>query len=131
MATKSFASHLAAFLFALGSFVLAFFLLVDLGFMVAYFASGGGGSGWWGPAWRKFIHDVVQAGPMAAFIGWAALTTGTALLGHWLAAPDRRTKAGISLASMAARLSNCGMMGAGVAVSILVSLVGCRVIWFR
>ena len=28
-------------------------------------------TGWWGPAWRKFILDVVQPGPMAAFSGWA------------------------------------------------------------
>lgn len=129
MTTRSFATHCAAFLLALGSFVLAFFLLVDLGFMVAYFASGGG-SRWWGPAWRKFIETVVQPGPMATFIGWTALTAGTALFGYWLETPDRKTKAGFSLASMASLLSNCGMMGAAVAVSILVSLVGCRVIEF-
>jgi len=69
---------------ALASFVLAFFLLVDLCFMVTWFASGGGTSRWWGPAWRKFLQDVIQPGPMAALSGWAALTVGTGLRGYLL-----------------------------------------------
>ena len=126
----SLASHCATLLLALTSFVLTFLLLVDLGFMIPYFASGGGTSGWWGPAWRKFIHDVIQPGPMAVLIGWTALTLGTGILGYLLAGPDRKTKAGITLASMASLLSNCGMIGAGVAVSALVCLAACRLIWF-
>ena len=129
MKVTSFASHCAALLFALASFVLAFFLLVDLGFMVPYFASGGETSVWWGPTWRKFLHDVVQPGPLATLIGWAGLTVGTGYLGYLLAKPDRKTKAGMTLASLASLLSNWGMMGAGVAVSVLLSLAGCRLIW--
>ncbi len=41
MGIRSLASHFAALLLALASFVLAFFLLVDLCFMVFYFGSGG------------------------------------------------------------------------------------------
>ena len=97
--------------------------------MVAYSASGGETSQWWGPVWRKFLQDVIQPGPLAAFIGWAALIVGTALPGYLLAEPDQETKAGITLASMASLLSICGMMGAGVAVAVLVYLAGWRVIW--
>jgi hypothetical protein len=128
MATRSLATHCTAFFLALGSFVLAFFLLADLCFMVPYFASGGGGSGWWGPAWRTFILDAVRPGPMAALSGWAALTAGAGLLGYRLAKPDRKTRTGMTLASMAVLLSTCGMMAAGVAMSILLSLAGCRLI---
>lgn len=129
MKATSLASRCAALLLALASFVLAFFLLVDLGVMVPYFASGGETSAWWGPTWRKFLHDVIQPGPMAALIGWAAVTVGTGYLGYLLAKPDRKTEGGMTLASLASLLSNCGMMGAGVAVSVLVSLAGCRLIW--
>lgn len=122
------ASHCAALLLALVSFVLAFFLLVDLGVMVPYFASGGETSVWWGPTWRKFLHDVIQPGPMAALIGWAAVTVGTGYLGYLMAKPDRKTRAGMTLASLASLLSKCGMVGAVVAVSVLASLAGCRLI---
>jgi len=97
--------------------------------MVTYIAAGGGTSRWWGPAWRKFLQDVIQAGPIAALSGWAALTVGTGLLGSLLARPARKTKAWITLASMASLLSNCGMLGACVAVSILASLADFRLIW--
>ena len=126
MVTRSLASHGTSLLLALASFVLAFFLLVDLCFMVAYFSSPVGAAGWWGPAWRKFLHDVIQAGPMAALVGWAGLTAGTGHFGSRLATRGRSTKAGITLASMASLLSACGMMGAGLAALILVFLGGCR-----
>jgi len=129
MDNRSFASHATACLLALGSFVLALLLLADLGFMVAYSATGGGGSGWWGPAWRKLILNVVQPGPMALFGGWVALIAGMSLPGYLRALPDQRARAGISLASMASLLSNCGLMGAGIAVPILACLATCRLIY--
>ncbi len=67
---------------------------------------------------------------MAILIGWAGLTLGMGLLGYLLARPDRKIKSGITLTSMASLLSNCGIVGAGFAVSILVSLAGCRLLWF-
>jgi hypothetical protein len=130
MAIRALVSDCTALILAFASFTLAFFLLVDLGFMVPYFASGGGGSGWSGHVWRKFLNDVIQPGPMAALGGWAAVTAGTGLLGKLLGAPDRKTKAAITLSSLAFLLSNCGMIGAGIAVSILASLVACRIVWF-
>jgi hypothetical protein len=129
MVTRSLASQGTSLLLALASFMLASCLLVDLCFMVAYFSSPVGASGWWGPAWWRFLHDVTQAGPMAALLGWAALTAGTGYFGSRLATRGRRTRAGITLASMASLLSTCGMMGAGLAALILASLGGCRQIW--
>ncbi|WP_422931740.1 hypothetical protein [Singulisphaera sp. PoT] len=125
----SLASHCAALVLALSSFVLAFFLLIDLCFMVVYFGSGGGTSQWWGAAWQKSLREIVQPGMMAIFIGWGALTVGTGLLGSTMARPGRETKAGTVLASLASLLSKCGMTGAALAATVLVALVGCRLFW--
>jgi hypothetical protein len=109
----------AALLLGLASFGLAFILLVDLGFMVSCFVSGGGTVGW-----RKFLHDATQAGPMAALVGWAAFVLGTGLLGSRMAGPARKA----TVASLASLLSSCGIMGAGVAAVVLLSLAGCRLL---
>lgn len=123
------ASHCTALVLALSSFVLAFFLLIDLGFMVVYFGSGGSTSQWWGAAWQKSLREIVQPGMMAIFIGWGALTVGTGFLGSTMAKPGRETKTGMVLASLASLLSKCGMTGAALAATVLVALVGCRLFW--
>jgi hypothetical protein len=117
--------------FSLASFALAFYLVLDLGFMIVYFAQGGGTGIWLGPETRKLVHDVVQAGPMAAFVGWGALVVGTALPGFWLGEQDRQPRAGISLASLAAFLSRCAMLGAGAAALGLILLILWRFVWIH
>ena len=81
-------------LFSLAPFALAYYLVLELGFTIVYFAQRGGAGVWLGSTSRKMVHDVVQVGPMAFFVGWGALVAGTALPGLWLVEPDRKRRAG-------------------------------------
>jgi divalent metal cation (Fe/Co/Zn/Cd) transporter len=125
---QSYLRSLVVLVVGLISFCLGFFLLIELGFMLAYFSSPGQTGGWFGPGWRKFIREVVEPGPMILLWGWAIATASTGWLGLALSTDRRRVQSKVTASSMCRLLSNCGLSGSGLAALVLLLVVVCRIV---